>query len=156
MARCCSNPTSVETHKHLSEPIMRHIRTLRYIALARSLAVARRSSLANAHQELGVALIQSQGYVFGTCALLLATAVVQQVWPEADTPLVESVEFCTEPVCWLCLLLQLSWCCLGFLRKVSLCLTITPLVCFTRHCRLCKFQLFAQNKEQGVMCPSAW
>jgi hypothetical protein len=41
---------------------------------ARSLAVTRGSFLASAHRELIVALVQSQGYAYRSCALLLAKA----------------------------------------------------------------------------------
>jgi hypothetical protein len=68
-------PASVETygHGHLGRPIMRHLRTLSDVA-SRSLAVTRGSFLASAHRELSVALVQSQGYVYHSCVLLLANA----------------------------------------------------------------------------------
>jgi hypothetical protein len=71
---------------------MRCLRTLSDIASARSLAVSRQSFLlffASAHRELSVALVQSQGCVYRSCALLLAKAWVQQVLPGADTPFID-------------------------------------------------------------------
>jgi hypothetical protein len=50
-----------------------------------------------------VALVQSLGYVYRSCAVLLAKAVGRQVLPGADTPLIESSVFCAAPVRWLCL-----------------------------------------------------
>jgi hypothetical protein len=82
-------PASVETYWDLGKPIMRSLRTLSDIASARSLAVARGSFLASANRELSVALVQSQGFVFRTCALLLAKASGQQVVPGADTPFLD-------------------------------------------------------------------
>jgi hypothetical protein len=73
--RCCSNPRSVETHKHLSEPIMRRIRTLRYIALARLLAVAWRSSLANATKNWAWLL-----YRVRVMCLAHAHCCLQRLW----------------------------------------------------------------------------
>jgi hypothetical protein len=78
-------PTSVETYGHLGRPIMRYLPTLSDTALARSPAVTRESLLASAHRELSVALVQSQGYVHRSCALLLAKASGLQVLPGADT-----------------------------------------------------------------------
>jgi hypothetical protein len=54
-----------------------------------SLAVTRGSFLASAHQELRVALVQSQGYVHHACALLLAKASGRQVLPGVDTPFLD-------------------------------------------------------------------
>jgi hypothetical protein len=79
-------PASVETYGHLGRPIMRFLRTLSDVASARSLAVTRGSFLASAHRELSVALVQSQGYVYRSCALLLAKASGRPVLPGADTP----------------------------------------------------------------------
>jgi hypothetical protein len=79
-------PASVETFGHLGRPIMRYLRTLSYVASARSLAVTRGSFLASAHKELSVALVQSQGYVYRSCALLLAKASGRPVLTVADTP----------------------------------------------------------------------
>jgi hypothetical protein len=75
-----------ETYGHLGKPVMRHLRTLSDIASARSLAVTRGSFLASAHRELSVALVQSHGYVYRSCALMLAKASGWQVLPGADTP----------------------------------------------------------------------
>jgi hypothetical protein len=82
-------PASVETYGHLGRPIMRYLGTLSGVALARSLAVTRGSFLASAHQELSVALVQSQGYVYRSCALLLAQASGRPVLPGADAPYLE-------------------------------------------------------------------
>jgi hypothetical protein len=79
-------PASVETYGHLGKPIMRYLRTLSDVASGRSLAVTRGSFLASAHRELSVALVQSQGYVYRSCALLLAKASGRPVLPGADTP----------------------------------------------------------------------
>jgi hypothetical protein len=50
---------------------------------------------------MSVALAQSQGYVYLSCAMLLAKALGQQVLPGGDT--LALVERCVhmEPVCWL-------------------------------------------------------
>jgi hypothetical protein len=56
------------------------------VASARSPAVTRGSFLASAHRELSVALVQSQGYVYRSCALLLAKTLGRPVLPGADTP----------------------------------------------------------------------
>jgi hypothetical protein len=68
---------------------MRYLRTLSDIALGRSLTVTRGSLLASAHQELSAALVQSQGYVSRSCALLLAKASGRQVLPGVDTPFLD-------------------------------------------------------------------
>jgi hypothetical protein len=62
------------------------LRTLSDVASARSMAVTRGSFLASAHRELSVALVQSQGYVYRSCALLLAKASGRPMLPGADTP----------------------------------------------------------------------
>jgi hypothetical protein len=59
------------------------------IVSVRSLNVTRGSFLASAHQELSVALLQSQGYVYRSCALLLAKAYGRRVLPGADTPFLD-------------------------------------------------------------------
>jgi hypothetical protein len=79
-------PASVDTHAHLGRPFMRYLRTLSEVASARSLAVTRGSLLASAHRELCVALVQSQGYVYRSYALLLAKASGRPVLPGADAP----------------------------------------------------------------------
>jgi hypothetical protein len=79
-------PASVETYGHLGKPIMRYLRTLSDVALAHSLTVSRGSFLASAHRELSVALVQSEGYVYRSCALLLAKASGRPVLPGADAP----------------------------------------------------------------------
>jgi hypothetical protein len=65
---------------------MQYLRSLGDVVSARSMAVTRGSFLARAHQELSVALVQSQGYVYRSCALLLAKASGWPVLPGADTP----------------------------------------------------------------------
>jgi hypothetical protein len=79
-------PASVEMYGHLGKPIMRYLRTLSDVASARSLAVTWRSFLATAHRELSAALVQSQGYVYRSCALLLAKASGRPVLPGVDAP----------------------------------------------------------------------
>jgi predicted metal-binding protein len=59
--------------------------TLHNIASGSSLAVPQVLCLACSHRELSVALVQSQGYVYRFCALLLARASGRQVLPGADT-----------------------------------------------------------------------
>jgi hypothetical protein len=72
----------------MSKPPRPHyLRTLSNVASARSLAVTRGSFLASAHGQQNVALVQSQGYVYRSCALLLTKASGQPVLPGADTPL---------------------------------------------------------------------
>jgi hypothetical protein len=65
---------------------MRYLRTLSDVASAPSLAVTRGSFLASAHRELSAAFVQSQGYVYISCVLLLAKASGRPVLPGADTP----------------------------------------------------------------------
>jgi hypothetical protein len=79
---------SVETYRHLGKPIMRYPRTLSDITSARSLAVTWGLFLASAHRELSVALVQSQGYVYRSCALLIAKAS-GQVLAGTDTPFLD-------------------------------------------------------------------
>jgi hypothetical protein len=79
-------PASVETYGHLGRLIMRNLRTLSDVASARSLAVTRGPFLASAHRELSVALVQSQGHLYRSWALLLSKASGRPVLPGADTP----------------------------------------------------------------------
>jgi hypothetical protein len=79
---------------------MQYLRTLSDIASGRSLAVSWGSFLASAHRELSVALVQSQGYVYRSWALLLAKASGRQVLPGEDTPFLDSV-FCRWHVAFL-------------------------------------------------------
>jgi hypothetical protein len=82
-------PASVETYGHLGKSIMRYLRTVSDIASVRSLDVTQGSFLASAHRELSVALEQSQGYVYRSCALLLAKAFGRLALPGADTPFLD-------------------------------------------------------------------
>jgi hypothetical protein len=93
-------PASVETYGHFRKPIMRYLHTLSDLASARSLAVTRGSFLASAHRELSVALVQSQDYVYRSCALLLAKASRRQVLPGADTPFLDQM-FCRPHIAFL-------------------------------------------------------
>jgi hypothetical protein len=77
-------PASIETYGHLGRPIIRYLLTLSDVALARSLAVTQGSFLASAHREFSVALVQSQGYVYRSCALLLDKASWRPLLPGAD------------------------------------------------------------------------
>jgi hypothetical protein len=45
--------------------------------------------LASAHRELGVALVQSRGDVYRSCALFLGKASGRQVLPGADIPFLD-------------------------------------------------------------------
>jgi hypothetical protein len=65
-------PASVESYRHIGRPVMPYIRTLSDVALARSLAVTRVPFPASVHRKPIVALVQSQGYVYRSFALLLA------------------------------------------------------------------------------------
>jgi hypothetical protein len=65
---------------------MQYLRTLSDLTSARSVAVTRGLFLASAHRELRVALVQSQGYLCRSCALLLAKASGRPVLPGADAP----------------------------------------------------------------------
>jgi hypothetical protein len=101
-------PASVGTYGHLGRPIMRYLRTLSDIAAARSLAVTRGSFLASAHRELSLALVQSQGCVYRSCALLLAKASGRRCCLEWTLlSLVERYVVRVVSDCWLCLLLLL-------------------------------------------------
>jgi hypothetical protein len=82
-------PASVDTYGRLGRPVMRYLCTLSDIASARPLAVTRGSFLASSQRELSVVLVQSQGYVYGSCVLLLAKASGRQVLPGADTPFLD-------------------------------------------------------------------
>jgi hypothetical protein len=75
----------IETCGHLGKPIMRHIRTLSDVASARYVAVTRGSFLVSAYGELRATVLQSQGYVYRSCTLLLAKALGRQMLPGADT-----------------------------------------------------------------------
>jgi hypothetical protein len=66
--------------------MIRYLGTLSDVASARSLAVTRGSFLASGHRELSVALVQSHGYVYRSCALLLAKPSGRPVLPGADAP----------------------------------------------------------------------
>jgi hypothetical protein len=54
-----------------------------------TLAVTPGSFLLSARQKLSVALVQSQGYVYRSCMLLLAKASERQLLPGADTPVLD-------------------------------------------------------------------
>jgi hypothetical protein len=64
---------------------MQYIRILSDTSSARSLDVTRGSFLASAYRELRVGVVQCQGFVYCSCALLLAKAW-RQVLHGADTP----------------------------------------------------------------------
>jgi hypothetical protein len=64
---------------------MQYICTISDITSMCSLAVTRWSFFSRAQRELSVTLVQSQGYVYCCCALLLVTAVGRQVLHGADT-----------------------------------------------------------------------
>jgi hypothetical protein len=70
-------PASVETYGHVGRPFMRYLCTLSNIVSARSLADTRGSFLACAHRKVSVDLMQSHGYVYCSCLLLLAKALRQ-------------------------------------------------------------------------------
>jgi hypothetical protein len=64
-------------------------------------AVTRGSYLASATRQLSVVLVQSQGYVYPSCALLLAKASGRQDLPGEDTPYLDlSYNVLVEPI-WL-------------------------------------------------------
>jgi hypothetical protein len=89
--RCYQGPLYLPVSRRMGtffcgRRIMRYLCTLSNVASARSLAVIWGSFLASAHRELSVALVQSQGYVYRSCALLLAKASGRPVLPGADTP----------------------------------------------------------------------
>jgi hypothetical protein len=72
-----------------------------------SLAVPRGSFLASAHRELSEALVQSQGDVYYSCALLLAKASGRPVLPGADTP---KFDLALCGVCGVCVLVATGFC----------------------------------------------
>jgi hypothetical protein len=80
---------SVETYGHLGKPIMEYIRTLSDLASSRPAAVPRGLFRAVAHRELSVALVQSQNYVYRSCALLVDKAAERQVLPGAVAPFLD-------------------------------------------------------------------
>jgi hypothetical protein len=82
-------PARVETYRHLGKPIMPYLHTMSDITSVRSMAVTRGSFIASAHRELSVSLVQSQGYVYFSCALLLAKASGRQLLPAADPPFLD-------------------------------------------------------------------
>jgi hypothetical protein len=84
--RCLYMPALRRTGTSAGPSCGPYLRTLSDVASARSLAVSQGSFLASAHRELSVALVQSQAYVYPSCALLLAKASGQAVLPGADTP----------------------------------------------------------------------
>jgi hypothetical protein len=78
-------PANVETCGHLGMPIMQSFCTLSGVASTRFLSFIRGSFLATVHCELSVALGQSQGSVYHSCALLLAKDSGRHVLPGVDT-----------------------------------------------------------------------
>jgi hypothetical protein len=68
---------------------MRSISTLSDVSLASSLAVTRGLFLSSAHRELSGALVQSQGYVYRSCALFFTKSSGRHVLPGADNPLLD-------------------------------------------------------------------
>jgi hypothetical protein len=94
--------------------IMRYLRTLSNIALARTLAVTRGSFLASALRELSVALVQSQGYVYRYCVPLLAKASGRPMLPGADTPYLDCALWCMCGVCVLVVTGFFCQCCLCY------------------------------------------
>jgi hypothetical protein len=68
---------------------MWYLRALSDIASGGSPAVTWGSFLASAQRELSVALVQSQGYVYRSCALLLAKTSGRQVLLGPDTPFLD-------------------------------------------------------------------
>jgi hypothetical protein len=120
---------------------MRYLRTLSDVVSARSLArVTPGSFLASAHQEMSEALVQSQGYVYHICALLLAKATGRTVLPGADVPYLYEALRC---VCRVCVLVATSFCTtkccsrcirffvLGFHPFNSFCFLSAPLLIVT-------------------------
>jgi hypothetical protein len=81
-------PVSRRAGTHLGRPTVRYLRTLSDITSARSL-VTRGTFLASAHRELGVALVQSRGDVYRSCALFLGKASGRQLLPGADIPFLD-------------------------------------------------------------------
>jgi hypothetical protein len=82
-------PAGVMTYGHLGRLFMRYPCTLSDITSTRSVTVSPESFLARADRELSVALVQIQGDVYCSCALLLAKASGRQVLPWADTPFLD-------------------------------------------------------------------
>jgi hypothetical protein len=72
---------------------MRYLRTVSDIALARSLAVTREPIPASAHRELSVALVQSQGYVYRSGALLVAKVSGQQGFTCPVVPHIKALRY---------------------------------------------------------------
>jgi hypothetical protein len=82
-------PATVETSRQRGRRIMRYLPTLSDIAWALSGCHWGGVFLAGGHRELRLALVQSYGYVYRSCALLLAKASGRQVLPGADTPFLD-------------------------------------------------------------------
>jgi hypothetical protein len=131
-------PASVDTYGHLDRPMMQYLRTRSDVASAPFRAVTRGSFMASAHRELSVALMQSQGYVYRSCALLLAKASGGRCCLERTLlTLIERCVVCVVFVCWLRVSVMPLSVVLGalcVLRLLSI-LTIQS-VSYPRSCRL--------------------
>jgi hypothetical protein len=110
-------PACVETYGHLCRPIMRYLHNLSDVASGRSPTVTRGSFLASAHRELSVALVQRQGYVYRSCALLLAKASGRPVGARGkpkknryclESTLLNLIERCVVLCVW-CLCVGCDW-----------------------------------------------
>ena len=66
------------------KPLVRYLNTLSDVAASRGPAVNKGSFLAGAHQELRVALVKCQGWVYCESANLLARAAGRQVSPGTE------------------------------------------------------------------------
>ena len=68
-------PATVETYGYLGKPLTRYLNHLSQVAETRSTGgLTKGSFLASAFRELSVALVQSQGHVYRSCASLMARA----------------------------------------------------------------------------------
>jgi hypothetical protein len=73
------------TMRYLGRPTVRYLRTLSDITSTRSL-VTRGTFLASAHRELGVALVQSRGDEYRSCALFLGFRAAAVAWGGHSLP----------------------------------------------------------------------
>jgi hypothetical protein len=125
---------------------MQYLRTLSDVASARSVAVTRGSFLASAHQDLSLTLVQSQGYAYRYCALLLSKASGLQNLPGSDTPFLDVSFFCScgaylvvSYSCFPCRLVLCQWLsgpCACFPALVVIVFAFRPLV----ECNGCLLQ----------------
>lgn len=82
-------PASVETYGFLGKPLVRYLNDISAFAASKNPSLSKGSFLASVYRELSVALVRSQGYVYRSCAALLAKAGGRQFVAGAEFPFVD-------------------------------------------------------------------